>query len=57
MRKKKVMEKSDEYSSEEMRSIMHSYIESSAERLRRRLREAWKKQATVKRRIPHEVAV
>lgn len=57
MKRKKTVEEKDGYSSAEMRFVMHAYIESSAERLRKRLKEAWERQPTVAHRSRHEVAI
>jgi len=54
MAKKKILEG---YTIAEMRLLTDRMIDESAERLRKRLREAWKKQASLERRKPHGIAV
>lgn len=45
------------YSLEEARVLTNQYIDESMERLRIRLREAWKKQAAEEKKIRHGVAI
>jgi len=44
------------YSLEEARALTKQYIDQSMERLRIRLRAAWKKQAAENRKIRHGIA-
>lgn len=57
MKKKKVAKRKEGYTTTEMREITHRMIDESAERLRLRLRVAWKKQASEEKMIRHGVAV
>ncbi len=57
MKKKAVRAKKEGYPPAEVRVLMHAYIEASAERLSKRLCEAWKKQAAAERRSRHGIAV
>lgn len=57
MTRKKIQKEKEGYSPEELRVHMHAYIKASAERLRKELRDAWRKQAASKRRARHEIAV
>jgi len=53
-RKKKIKEG---YSLQEARALTNQYIDESMERLRIRLREAWKKQAAEEKKIRHGITV
>jgi hypothetical protein len=44
------------YTLEEARALTNKYIDESMERLRVRLREAWKKQAAEEKKIRHGIA-
>ena len=57
MKKQKIQKKQEGYSPEELDVHMHTYIKASAERLRKELREAWKKQGTQRRRLQHATTV
>jgi len=57
MKRKKTQKVKEGYSSEELRVHMHAYIKASAERLRKDLREAWKKRASERRNSRHEITV
>ena len=56
MRSRKATKK-EGYSLKEVRILTDKYIDEMAERLRKNLREAWKKQATAKRRSRHGITV
>jgi hypothetical protein len=45
------------YSIEQVKAQMEQYVNASAERLRARLRKAWKKQASVKQKVYDKAAV
>lgn len=57
MVRKKTQKVKKGYSSEELRVHMHAYIKASAERLRKDLREVWKKRASERRNSRHEITV
>ncbi|MFZ2555608.1 MAG: hypothetical protein WAX57_02105 [Minisyncoccia bacterium] len=57
MARKKTSKVEEGYTPEEARALMHKYIEESMERLRERLRDAWKAQAAKERRIRHGLTV
>jgi len=57
MKRKQAVQRKEGYTLAEMREITNQMIDESAERLRKRLRAAWKKQAEQERRIRHEAAV
>jgi len=57
MKKKRSAKRKEGYSPAEMRAHMHAYIKASAERLRKELRETWKKQRAEKRNARHEITV
>ncbi len=57
MAKKKVPKGKESYSLEEVRILTDKYIDEAADRLRIRLREAWKKQAATERRTRHGITV
>ena len=57
MKRKKAQKVKEGYSSEELRVHMHAYIKASAERLRKDLREAWKKRASERRNSRYGIAV
>jgi hypothetical protein len=55
MKKKKALERKEGYTLDEARALTNQYIDESMERLRMRLREAWKKQATEEKKIRHGI--
>lgn len=57
MSRKKTQKKQEGYSPEELDIHMRAYIKASAERLRKELRKAWKKNASQRRRVPYGVTV
>ena len=56
MKKKRVVKRKEGYTLEEARALTNRYIDESMERLRMRLREAWKKQAAEEKKIRHGIA-
>lgn len=57
MKKKKIQKEKEGYTLAEMRALTDRMIDESMDRLRMRLRAAWKKQTVDKRRAPHEITV
>ena len=56
MARKKVQKTKDGYSLEEARVLTDKFIDESMERLRLRLREAWRKQAAQEKKSRHGIA-
>ena len=57
MKKRKKVTKEEGYTIAEMRVLTDRMIDESVERLRKRLREAWKKRAEQDRKMRHETVV
>ena len=57
MKKKQGAVKKEGYTLDEVRTLTDKFIDASAERLRNRLREAWKKQDTIRKSSRYGVTV